>query len=405
MTFEIRLPHVAIAWALLGLASVAIVRRVAPVGPFPSARRPLIELASERLPYAAAGLALLFLVVQSLWLADPCGLRPACDRQRPAGRDPIPRSAHVRPRDPRRDGPPLRLGVARGHAEPRGRGRRGPRGRVAAAVRGPSGVCGRRLVARSRSPGSACSGSSRRPASCSARRPSALATFGAAVALAIVAPLDRLVVDATTTVPAWAILTDATVALGALAVATGIGALIHRGERLSLPALLAAGVVVVYMLSVGVVDHFQVQVARAAARGAPEGGPGRPQRTVVGPRRRRVRDGPPRAPAAGSPVRPWAAGARHREGLPRRPRCARRRVPGPLARGARGPAAHQRGCLRAHAASPGICRTGATLKGTPRRGSKSEAGSRSRTGSRAGARPFPAAWPPQHPSRRRVFRA
>ena len=88
----------------------------------------------------------------------------------------------------------------------------------------------------------------------------ALAAFGAAVALAIVAPLDRLVVDATTTVPAWVILTDATVALGALAVATGVGALLHRGERLSLPALLAAGVVVVYMASVGVVDHFQVQV-------------------------------------------------------------------------------------------------------------------------------------------------
>jgi uncharacterized membrane protein len=89
----------------------------------------------------------------------------------------------------------------------------------------------------------------------------ALATFGAAVALVIVAPLDRLVVDATTTVPAWAILTDATVALGALAVAAGVGALLHRGERLSLPALIAAGAAIVYLLSVGVVDHFQVQVA------------------------------------------------------------------------------------------------------------------------------------------------
>jgi len=33
--------------------------------------RPLLELVAERLPYAAASLALLFLVVQSLWLADP----------------------------------------------------------------------------------------------------------------------------------------------------------------------------------------------------------------------------------------------------------------------------------------------------------------------------------------------
>jgi hypothetical protein len=62
---------VAVAWGLLALASVALVRQVAPVELPPKERRPLLELAAERLPYAAAGLALLFLVVQSLWLADP----------------------------------------------------------------------------------------------------------------------------------------------------------------------------------------------------------------------------------------------------------------------------------------------------------------------------------------------
>jgi len=46
-----------------------------------------------------------------------------------------------------------------------------------------------------------------------------------------------------------------------LAIVAAVGGLLHRGERLSLPALAAAGVVVVYMLSVAVVDQFQLQVA------------------------------------------------------------------------------------------------------------------------------------------------
>jgi uncharacterized membrane protein len=81
------------------------------------------------------------------------------------------------------------------------------------------------------------------------------------VALAVVAPPDRLVVDSATTVLGWPLLTDATVALAALAVAAGAGAFLHRDERLSLPALAGAGVALVYLLSVAVVDQFQLQVA------------------------------------------------------------------------------------------------------------------------------------------------
>jgi len=260
VTFEVRLPHVAVAWALLALASVAIVRRVTPVDPLPIVPRPLLELVSERLPYAAVSLALLFLVVQSLWLADPVSFgRHVMGYLQLDGTPFLDQRTYV-------------MAILAATALLSGWVWRGVRpilaGGVAAAllvawllpfeVRPGYSVAGwsalalaglgtLRLVPAARLLLGATS--------------IALAAFGAAVALAIVAPLDRLVVDATTKVPAWAILTDATVALGALAVAAGVGALLHRGERLSLPALIAAGAAVVYLLSVGVVDHFQVQVA------------------------------------------------------------------------------------------------------------------------------------------------
>ena len=259
VTFEVSLPPVAVPWGLLALASVAIVRRIAPVDPFPSVRRPILELVSERLPYAAAGLALLFLVAQSLWLADPVSFgrhllgdlpldgTPFLD-QRTYVLASLAATALVSGWVWRGVMPTLTGGVAAvlvvawllpfeirpGYAVA---------GWSALALTGlgvPRLVPAARLLLRTTSV--------------------ALAAFGAAVALTIVAPLDRLVVDATTTVPGWTILTDATVALGALAVAAGVGAFLYRGERLSLPALMAAGVAVVYLLSVGVVDHFQVQV-------------------------------------------------------------------------------------------------------------------------------------------------
>jgi hypothetical protein len=260
VTFEVSLPPVAVPWGLIALASVAIVRRVAPVDPLPSVRRPLLELVSERLPYAAAGLALLFLVVQSLWLADPVSFGRHAMGNLPLDGTPfLDQRSYV-------------LASLAATALLSGWVWRGLMpsltGGVAAAL-----VVAWLLPFEVR-PGYAVAGwSALALAGLGVLRfvPAArlllgatsiaLAAFGAAVALTIVAPLDRLVVDATTRVPAWAILTDATVALGALAVAAGVGAFLHRGERLRLPALVAAGAAVVYLLSVGVVDHFQVQVA------------------------------------------------------------------------------------------------------------------------------------------------
>jgi hypothetical protein len=85
-------------------------------------------------------------------------------------------------------------------------------------------------------------------------------TFAAAIALAIVAPPDRLVVDEATAVLGWPFLTDASVAFGALAVAAAVGGYLHRDERIGLPAFAVGAVAVVYLLSVGVVDQFQLQV-------------------------------------------------------------------------------------------------------------------------------------------------
>jgi hypothetical protein len=260
VTFEVGLPGVAVVWALLALASEAIVRRVALVEPFPTARRALLELASERLPYAAAGLALLFLVVQSLWLADPVSFgRHVTGNLQLDGTPFLNQRAFV-------------LAILAAAAFLSGWVWRGVmpglRGGVAAAlviawllpfevrpgyaVAGWSalaltGLCALRLVPQGHRLLGAAS--------------LALVSVGAVVALTIVAPLDRLVVDGMTRTLGWSLLTDATVALGALAIAAGVGALLHRGEPLSLPALIAAGVAVVYLLSVAVVDQFQLQVA------------------------------------------------------------------------------------------------------------------------------------------------
>jgi hypothetical protein len=250
VTFEVRLPHVAVAWALLALASVAIVRRVALVDPLPIVPRPLLELVAERLPYAAASLALLFLVVQSLWLADPVSFgRHVMGYLQPDGTPFLDQRTYV-------------MAILAATALLSGWVWRGVRPILAGGVAAALVVAW--LLPFEVRPGYAVAGwSALALAGLGTLRlvPAArlllgatsiaLAAFGAAVALAIVAPLDRLVVDATTTVPAWAIFTDATVALGALAVAAGVGALLHRAERLSLPALIAAGAAVVYLLSVG----------------------------------------------------------------------------------------------------------------------------------------------------------
>ena len=260
VTFEVGLPDVTVAWGLLALASVALVRRVAPVRPLPGLRDQIVEAAAERLPYAAAGLALLFLVGQSLWFADPMSFgRFVIGDLQPGGIPFIDQRTYVLAI--------LAVTIVLSGWVWRGI-MPGLRGGVAAvlvvawllpfeirpgyAVAGWSvlalaGFWALRIFPRERLLLGATS--------------CALAGFGAVVALAVVAPPDRLVVDPATTVLGWPLLTDATVALGALAIAAAVGALLHRGERLSLPALVGAGVVVVYLLSVAVVDQFQLQIA------------------------------------------------------------------------------------------------------------------------------------------------
>jgi uncharacterized membrane protein len=260
VTYEVGLPNVAVAWSLLALASVAVVRRVAPVRPLPGLRDPLVEATAERLPFVAAGLALLFLGVQSLWLADPLSF----------GR--FVTGALQLDRTPFADQRTYVLAILAATIALSGWAWRGImpglRGGVTALV-----VVAWLLPFEIR-PGYAVAGwSALALAGFWALRifpgerlllgatSCALAGFGAVVALAVVAPPDRLVVDSATTVLGWPLLTDATVALAALAVAAGAGAFLHRDERLSLPALAGAGVALVYLLSVAVVDQFQLQVA------------------------------------------------------------------------------------------------------------------------------------------------
>ena len=221
---------------------------------------------------------------------------------------------------------------------------------MAAAIRDPAGVRGGRLVRyRARRVLGAPAPPDETPALVAA--PLALAAFGAVVALAIVAPFNRLVVDD-----------------GPRRRSAGRSSRTPRsrwerwplrrsrrdpppGGELSLPSLVAAGVAVVYLLSVAVVDHFQLQVAaRPLEELQKEAQVGLSALwSVLGAAG--FATGLVCAPAAGPPVRPGAARGRDGEGLPGRPRGARRRVPCPVAGGARRPAPGQRGRLRADAAS------------------------------------------------------
>jgi hypothetical protein len=260
VTFEIGLPPVAVAWSLLTLASLAVVRRLALVELRPVRfDRPLAQV-SERMPYAAAVLALLLLVADSLRLASPESfLLHVTGAVQPDGIPFFDQRTFVL----------LALAATvllsgwmwRCLLPLLG-------GAVGAAlvvawllpfeVRAGYAVAGWSALA--------LAGLALVRAVPSARllvgtASVALASFAAIVAVAVVAPPDRLVVDGSTTVLGWPLLTDATVALGAVAIAAAAGALLHHDERLSLPGLAVAGVAFVYLLSVAVADQFQLQVA------------------------------------------------------------------------------------------------------------------------------------------------
>jgi hypothetical protein len=262
VSFEIAQPAVTVAWAALLLVAVVVVRRAVPVSLVPTDSWMAVEVASERLPYAAAGLALAFLVARSLFLADPVSFLA-----RLTGSEPLTGTPFVDERT-------FVLLVLAATVVAAGWAWRGLAPRLRSAVMAALVVAW--LLPFEVPAGYAVAGWSaialaglalarvvaRVPAAREVLGGTALGLLGAGVvvAVAIVAPPDRLVVDSATAVPRWGLLTEATVALGSLAIAFAGGALLHRRELLSMPGFLAAGVAFVYLASVAVVDAFQVQV-------------------------------------------------------------------------------------------------------------------------------------------------
>jgi hypothetical protein len=258
-TFEIPVPGVAAAWGIVALASLWVVRRLTVI---PVAAKDLgrpWEVVSERLPYAAAGLAVLFQVVGSLRLADPVGL-----------------SGHVMGRLDLTGTPFVDERTAMIVALAATLVLAGLiwRGTIAAATGAVgAGIALAWLVPFEVRPGYAVAGwclialgglalARAVPASRLLAGAASLVLVGLAalVTLAVVAPPSRLIVSEMTSVLGWPLLTDASVALAALAVVAIAGGLLHRHERLALPALAVGGAAAVYLLSVAVADQFQLQV-------------------------------------------------------------------------------------------------------------------------------------------------
>jgi uncharacterized membrane protein len=258
--FEIGLPEVLVAWAILAVGAVAVVRRLTVVEPISAGRTDVVSIVAERLPFAAATLALLALIVQALSYADVGGL------VRHVG------GTAALDGTPFLDVRAFALLVLAATFVTAGWTWRGMTARLVGGI--AAGAVIAWLLPFEVRPGYAVAGWSALAlvgAAVVRRLPSArdlagvpalaLLAIGALVTVAVVAPPTRLVVDASTTVLGWPILTDATVAVGALALALAIGATIVRADPFSRTALVAAGAVVVYGLSVGLVDVFQREVA------------------------------------------------------------------------------------------------------------------------------------------------
>jgi hypothetical protein len=257
--FEIDTPLVTVAWAALAIASIALVRVVTVVEPVPGRGVKLLTAVAERTPYAAAGLAFLFLLAEALWQANVVALgEHLFGGVELAGTPFLDERSFV----------VAILGVA---AVATGWLWGGGFSRLVAGVAASLAVAW--LLPFEVRPGYAIAGWSLIAIggfwllrAAPAERlllggvAGGLLAIGGVVALTVVAPPDRLVVDETSSVLGWPLLTDATIALGGLAIAIGIGGWLHRGERLGRPALLAAGVAAVYLLSIAVVDQFQLQV-------------------------------------------------------------------------------------------------------------------------------------------------
>ena len=259
VTFEVMLPLVAVVWGVVALASLALVRRVVPIDLLPGARPQWPLAISERAPYAAVGLALFLQVVASIRAADPIDFaRHVVGWAEPAGTPFLDeRSAVIATLAVTI----LLAGIVWRGVVPALVGAIGAGAAIAwllpFEVRPAYAVAGWALIALAGFVIAKVVPAGRLIVGI----PSiGLWTYAAAVALVLVAPLDRLVVDGTTTVVGLVFMSDASAALGALAIAAAVGGYLHRAERVGLPALAVAGVATVYLLSIAVVDQFQMQV-------------------------------------------------------------------------------------------------------------------------------------------------
>jgi hypothetical protein len=84
--------------------------------------------------------------------------------------------------------------------------------------------------------------------------------IGVSVLLVSLAPLERLIVDGIVTAVHPLLVSPASGAAAALIAAMLVGGRIHRSERFVRPALVVAGAIAIYALSVGLVDEFQGRV-------------------------------------------------------------------------------------------------------------------------------------------------
>ena len=252
------LPILMVAWGAATIASLLMVRRIVLVDARPPVGATLTALA-ERVPYLAAGIGLAWMALTALWYAGPFAFVQLLVGERiPTG-------------TPFVDDRTIVLLALAGTLAVAGWVWGGVRAGLVGAV--GAGLTVAWLLPFEIRPAYAVAGWAalstagfwllhRVP---SERRllgvPSlGLLVAGGLVVLGVVAPPTRLVVDATTVVLGLPILTDATIGLTALALAVAAGVWLHPIEPVSRYGPMAVGIIVVYGLSVGLVDFFQRQV-------------------------------------------------------------------------------------------------------------------------------------------------
>ncbi len=258
--FEIPIPHVALAWVGLSLVALAAGRRWLPVGSLRQRLSPLrLHALAEAMPYVAAAVGLLFLVGQALVLTGPSEfVRAVVGVRLPTGMPFVDDRTYVivaLAGGLIGAGWLLSSGFARAWA---GIGAGLALAwllpfevRVGYAVAGWAAIGAVGLAVASRVE---ATGRWLRPASVG------VVAYAVTIAITVVAPPSRLVVGPSTIVLAVGPITDATVALLAIAAALAVIGRLAGPTRLGLAGLVGAGVAGVYLLSVGVTDAFQVQV-------------------------------------------------------------------------------------------------------------------------------------------------